>query len=391
MRLFRNTLVLLEDIDNDRADAISKWLAAQVKRLGVGDHVYVAGGAVRDFVLGKIPRDVDMVIDQVSSGKDSEWLANALSDAIPTRTKVTSNRYGASLLAISESWNLGGHEMKGEVLDIANAKAGLDKNPMKSHLKGFDFTFNTLMWRLADLAKGRDKAQIIDLTGCAMKDIKDGVMRCPRDAEETFSEDPSRLLRAVKFLVRYDRFKVPPKVAASIRSNASKLKNLPDNVVSALLTQELLVRKNYRKTIATMKKLGLLDTLADMVSTGALKKIMDKWSKSQDVGVIFEMIALGLPFPSPVGFLSPAHQRLFVKSSKFISPAGQKSFVDALKQPGKALKDKKFMASMATKAGTRMGRDFAQLFTTKARQVMLDSPRLVGSPLKLKDAIEQAF
>ena len=125
--------------------------------------------------------------------------------------------------------------------------------------------------------------------------------------------------------------------------------------------------------------------------TGPLKKTMDKWSKSQDAGVIFEMIALGLPFPSPVEFLSPAHQRQFVKATKFMSTMDQKTFVDALKQPGKALKDKKFMSSMAVKAGTRMGSDFAQLFTTKARQVMLDSPRLVGSPLKLKDAIEQAF
>ena len=55
--------------------ALMKMLARVAVELGVGDHVFVVGGAVRDFLLGRPIKDVDVVLDTVAAGKNSEALA----------------------------------------------------------------------------------------------------------------------------------------------------------------------------------------------------------------------------------------------------------------------------------------------------------------------------
>ena len=58
---------------SDRHDAqvaLIKFLSAVARRAGAADHVYVVGGAVRDFVMGRPIKDVDVVVDAVALGRD---------------------------------------------------------------------------------------------------------------------------------------------------------------------------------------------------------------------------------------------------------------------------------------------------------------------------------
>ena len=59
---------------NEVSIALMKFLSSVAKGAGVGEHVYVVGGAVRNFVLNAPVKDVDVVIDTVAlKGKDSEY------------------------------------------------------------------------------------------------------------------------------------------------------------------------------------------------------------------------------------------------------------------------------------------------------------------------------
>jgi tRNA nucleotidyltransferase/poly(A) polymerase len=343
--------------------------------------------------MGKVPKDVDIVVDQTAlGGRGSEWLANALSDAIPVRSKVNANKYGAALLSISEPWELDGHQMKGEVLDIADAAEGRDPDPMTSHLKGFDLTFNTLAWRLADLARGQDKAKILDLTGCGMADIKGGVMRCPSDPNEAFSHDPSRLLRIVKFLVRYrGKFKLPPDTIQAVKRAAPKIKNVEPNKLSSLLTGEILNEKHFDHSIAELKRLGLFDAIASTIGgSKGLRKTMENWARAQSVKFVIKIKDSGLPITSPIDFLTSKQQGLFRRAVRSMPAAKAQAYLDALKQPGKAIKDKKFMPTLARSIGANM-REFAPSFTVSAREAMLDQPALSMNPEKLKAVLRTAF
>ena len=108
--------------------ALMKFLSDEARQERVGDHVYVVGGAVRNFVIDRPIKDIDVVIDAVALGerfrkpKDSEWFAKTLQRSIPARTDLTTNQYGVAILTVKGDWILDGHNLKGEVIEIANAR-----------------------------------------------------------------------------------------------------------------------------------------------------------------------------------------------------------------------------------------------------------------------------
>ena len=233
--------------------ALLRFLSLATKRLGVGEHVYVVGGAPRNFLLGHPIKDVDVVVDSVAlRGKDSAWFAEQLQRIIPARTNLTTNQYGVAILTVADSWILDGHDLKGEVLEIANARKesygapeGKGYKPhlvepatIEADLARRDFSVNTLMWKLQDLEHGPERAEVLDLLGVGKKHLEEGVLQTPLDPDHTFTDDPTRMLRAIRFCVKYN-LKIPPEMILSIRKNAPKLKHVPWNAV-LVLVQSLL-------------------------------------------------------------------------------------------------------------------------------------------------------
>jgi poly(A) polymerase len=234
--------------------ALMKFLSQAATRLGVASHTYIVGGAVRNFLLDLPPKDVDVVIDTVALGgkKDSSWFAKQLQRFIPAQTNLTENQYGVAILTISGAWLLEGHSMQGEVIEIANARkesygdpSGKGYKPhmvepatIEEDLLRRDFSVNTLMWKLLDLEHGPERAEVLDLLGVGRKHLEEGVLQTPLNPDRTFSDDPTRMLRAIRFCIKYN-LKIPPEMAESIRRNAPKLKNVPWNAV-LVLVQSLL-------------------------------------------------------------------------------------------------------------------------------------------------------
>jgi poly(A) polymerase len=94
-----------------------------------------------------------------------------------------------------------------------------DITQMKLEIYSRDFTMNTLLESL-------DFTSIYDLTGEGIGDIQAGVIRCPIDPEITISVDPRRILRAIKFAVKFG-FKIEDKLKAAMLNNRKKIQDLP--------------------------------------------------------------------------------------------------------------------------------------------------------------------
>ena len=233
--------------------ALMKFLSGIALRLGAAKHVYVVGGAVRNFVLGEPIKDLDVVIDSVALGKDSEWFAKAVQREIPVATNLTTNQYGVTILTVKGDWELGGSNLRGEVIEIANARkesyGGAEGKGYKPHsvspatieedIRRRDFTFNTLLWRMADLAEGPDKAEIVDILGCGLEDLRSRDLRCPGDdPDRTFRDDPTRLLRVIRMYVKYG-LRPTPDTEAAIRRSAPLLKRAPPNAILGVLLKVL--------------------------------------------------------------------------------------------------------------------------------------------------------
>lgn len=398
-----------ESAAHAKSIALMRWLSRAAKELRVDRNVYVVGGAVRNFVIDKPIKDVDVVLDAVAigRGRDSAWFAKQLQKRIGARSKLATNQYGVAILTVSGDWEVDGHNLKGEVIEIANARSesyggnvgkgykpsDVQVAPIEQDVKRREFTFNTLMWRLADLAEGPDKAEIIDLAGCGLKDLKARTMRCPSDPDKTFSDDPTRMLRAIKFMNKYG-FKISPDTEASIRRNASKLRNAPSAAIAKLLVGVILKEpRTAKKALGEMKRLGLLDVVAQMAQDDAsFRATLSGWANDQRVVLLFHLLDLGLPLKTKLGAFESAEQKRIRVVTATMPDAEASEYLAALKQPGRAWKDKLFFAAMAADLGATgkgIGK-LAQRVNGIARDAMLSDPKLVGSPEKLKSIIRNA-
>lgn len=265
---------------HQRSVSLMKFLASVATDHGVSDHVYVVGGAVRNWVLGRPIKDIDVVLDAVASGRDSDWFARSVQAQIQSTTSLKTNQYGVAILTVSGHWTLDGHDMKGEVIEIVNARKEsyggesgkgykphmVEKATIEEDLFRREFTFNTLLWRLSDLIAGPNNAPILDLTGKGRQHLEDRVLHTPSDPASTFSDDPTRMLRAVKFVARYG-FTIPDALADCIRQHASHLAHMPWDAVRKILVDDILKGPSPRESLRHMVSLGLADAIKAILRT----------------------------------------------------------------------------------------------------------------------------
>lgn len=333
---------------HERSIALMKFLSAVARHLGVAEHVYVVGGAVRNFLISQPIKDIDVVIDSVAlGGRDSAWFADEVARAIPTKTNLTTNQYGVAILTIAGDWQLAGESMRGETIEIANARkesyGGAGGKGYKPHLvepatieedlRRREFTFNTLLWRLLDLEHGPDKAEVIDLTGLGREHLEERLLHTPSDPDTTFSDDPTRMLRAIKFIAKYG-FKVPVEVATSIRRNAPKLKNMPWDAVRKILVEDILEGPAPRESIKLLVDLGLADTLREMLhDTPPFASALARGLSEADTHLLLDLLDLGWAFRTPISFLDRGQQVRLREVLLGLGDAEAHGFVEALKKP----------------------------------------------------------
>ena len=387
----------VEGMTNQASHALMKFLSAVARKLGASEHIYVAGGAVRNFVLGQPIKDIDVVVDEVSlgEGRGSDWFARKLREEIPTETSHVTNQYNVAILHIKGDWEVGGVNLRGEDIEIANARSEsyteggykpttVVPATIQQDVFRRELTFNSLLWRLKDLAHGPDLASIIDLTGCGLKDLKEGVARCPQDPDKTFSDDPSRLCRIVKFTIKYG-FHIPPEVEASIRRNAQKLWNIPAGHLSNMLITTFFEAGIGKKALLEMKRLGLLSVIHDIAQKDkAFRQALAHWADSRaDIHFFFDLLDLGMPTGRRLSVFSPQEKNRIREITVQMTPEESDTFVNVLEQPGKLLD----MPGLIDEYGLK-GPDIKRI-TDAARSALLVNPVLAASPAHLTKIVKE--
>jgi tRNA nucleotidyltransferase/poly(A) polymerase len=371
-----------------------KFLSEVASHLGVGLNTFVVGGAVRNFLMDptgeRYPiKDIDVVIDSVAlGGRGSDWFSRKIQQKIPVRCNLTTNQYGVSILTISEPWTLEGFEMKGETLEVSNARresyGGSEGKGYKPHLVEpatidedllrRDFSVNTLLWRLLDLRYGPEGAVVIDITGLGRAHLEQGVLVTPSDPDKTFSDDPTRLLRGVKFCVKYG-FKIAPQVESSIRRNADKLKKMPWDAVRKILTDDILDGPAPRRSVEIMQYLGLATVLKEMLFTEqGFASALARSLNDAEVHLILDLLDLGWTMKTPLSFLNRAGQirvrEVLLEHAN--STDFEKNFLEALRKP--PVDQKILFAKFGIPLKER------GLVTQIARGILLREPLLIEHP-----------
>lgn len=382
--------------------ALMKFLSDLTKRLGVAEHVYVVGGAVRNFVIDRPIKDLDVVIDAMETGRsrgkarDSSWLATQLSYAIPAATRITPDNHGVTVLHITGDWMLQGENLKGEEIEIANArkesyaqsgsKPTVEPATLQEDVYRRDFTFNTLMWRLLDLADGPDKAEILDITGCGLRDLLDRTMKCPKDPDKTFADDPTRMLRAVKFITQYG-FDLPLDVKRAIEKNAPKLKNVASSNLLNIVLNTFLRKGLSGPALKEMKRLGVLDVLKEIIQEDkSFRDALANWAdREAEVEHLFDLMDFGLPSGKRLSMLDRYQLERAREVTVRMTAAEASLYVTTLKQPGKVMDTRALMKEFGLK-----GRAMASLME-QARLALLDDPTLMKSKQRLTQRLREGL
>jgi poly(A) polymerase len=176
-------------------------------------NLWLVGGYVRDKLLG-IEQDGDD-IDIVLEGSSADLAAELDNAGITEHAPVTYPRFGTAMVTIDgvsvelvtarrESYAAGSR--KPDQVEPATIAEDAHRR---------DFTINTLLENL-------HTGDIVDPLGAGRRDLENGVIRTPLPPGETFTDDPLRMLRAVRFAARFD-FKIDAAAWSAITEKSDLL------------------------------------------------------------------------------------------------------------------------------------------------------------------------
>lgn len=166
---------------------VFELIAAAAAEIGVP--AYVVGGYVRDRLLGRPCKDLDIVCVG-----DGNLLADAVAGKLYPRPKIAHfRRFGTAMLR-HEDLEIEFVGARKESYSPESRKPDVDSGTLEDDQNRRDFTINALAVSLNE----RDFGSIIDPFG-GLQHLEEKVLKTPLEPGQTFSDDPLRMMRAIRF------------------------------------------------------------------------------------------------------------------------------------------------------------------------------------------------
>jgi poly(A) polymerase len=209
---------------------------------------WIVGGYVRDRLLGRLHPDLDVVVEDGRALEVATHFAR-LAGAEPP---VTFERFGTAQVKVP-----------GHIVEFVSARA--ESYPADSRkpvvrvasldddLRRRDFTVNALLMDF--------DGNVHDRLGRARGDLQSRLLRTPTDPLQTFSDDPLRMLRAVRFAAQLG-FELAPDIIPAMRRMKDRL--VPPVVSAERVADELskmLVSERPRRALELLDEGGLLEAV----------------------------------------------------------------------------------------------------------------------------------
>ncbi len=211
---------------NIKEQAIIDAIRAVADELKVD--AYLVGGYVRDRILNRSTQDLDVVVvgDAISL---SEMVAKKLNIKRPTIFK----RYGTSMI-LYKGLDVEFVGARKESYSPDSRKPSVVPGTLEDDQKRRDFTINAMAIKVS----GSDYGSFLDPFD-GMKDIDERLIRTPGDPDITFSDDPLRMMRAVRFASQLD-YDIEPITFGGIERNAERIKIISQERITTELNKIIL-------------------------------------------------------------------------------------------------------------------------------------------------------
>ncbi|TAL69253.1 MAG: HD domain-containing protein [Bacteroidetes bacterium] len=243
---------------------ISESIVKQIGQLAdeLGVELYIVGGYVRDYFLGRNRIDFDFTVvgDSIAFAKEVARKFNS--------KPVIYQKFRTALVPV------GGHKIefvgtRKEEYNLNSRKPVVTEGTLEDDLRRRDFTINAM----AVCVNEKSFGSVIDLFN-GFSDLNGNILKTPLNPEITFSDDPLRMMRAARFASQLN-FKIHHETLSGIMKTAVRIK---------IISQER-ITDEFIKIISSAKPSGGLKVLND---TGLLKYIFPELHRLNGIEFIKE-------------------------------------------------------------------------------------------------------
>ncbi|TQM81977.1 poly(A) polymerase [Saccharothrix saharensis] len=242
---------------------VAEELAARFA--AAGHRLYLVGGSVRDAMIGRLSGDLDFT-----------------TDARPPRIMALLKGWADAIWDTGIAFGTVGATKHGQTVEITTFRAdsydGVTRNPevtfgdsIEGDLVRRDFTVNAMAYDVVN-------RQLIDPTG-GREALRAGVLDTPATPQESFSDDPLRMLRAARFTSQLG-FAVAPRVLEAMAAMAGELTRITAERVQVELSK-LLTGAHPRAGVELMVEAKLADVV--LPELPAMKLEIDEHHQHKDV------------------------------------------------------------------------------------------------------------
>ncbi|MFH5831013.1 CCA tRNA nucleotidyltransferase [Halalkalibaculum sp. DA384] len=228
----------------------------------LGQPVYVVGGYVRDYFLNRSKQDDALDIDFVTVGSGIE-IAREVASRLGTDNLAVFKRFGTAQVKYQDL-DLEFVGARRESYRRNSRKPVVEDGTLEDDQLRRDFTINALSWSL----NKENFGELLDPFS-GIQDLKKRLIRTPVDPEQTFDDDPLRMMRAVRFATQLN-FDIEKNTYKAIEKMASRIE---------IISKERIIEELNKIVMAPTPSIGF----SYLFRTGLLEKFFPEMHRLHGV------------------------------------------------------------------------------------------------------------
>ncbi|RPI18572.1 MAG: HD domain-containing protein [Ignavibacteriae bacterium] len=201
---------------------------------------------------------------------DAIEFADSAAEKFGVKLSAYYKRFGTALLE-TDGWKIEFASARKESYDIDSRKPNVEFSNLKDDLSRRDFTINALAVSL----NKDDYGDVIDLFN-GLEDLRNKILRTPLEPEKTFSDDPLRMMRAVRFASQL-QFEIHPETFEGIQQMKERLRLKNDN--TGVVSQERITDEFLKILMSSKPSIGL----KLMQKTGLMEIVFPEFAQLEGV------------------------------------------------------------------------------------------------------------
>ena len=241
-------------------DSIPPTLIEVADSLGI--ELYAVGGSVRDPLLGRKVGDIDLAVVG-----DAQLLAETFARRIDAGQVIVYARFGTALVKTDYRSFEFATARKESYAPESRKPVEVTPVPIELDLQRRDFTVNAIALALS----GSRRGEILDFFD-GLRDLREKTLRTPADPDTTFSDDPLRMVRAIRFSAELD-FVIDPIAWERIIANADRLRIVASERIGEEF-HKMLAGSNPVKAMDLLIQSGLMDIIIpEVTAMGGVEQV----------------------------------------------------------------------------------------------------------------------